>query len=51
MDTKLVCSLLGVCLFLLGGALLAFSGTALGTSIALAGIVLVAWTWWQPRHG
>ncbi|MHC5005577.1 MAG: hypothetical protein ACYTJ0_20950 [Planctomycetota bacterium] len=38
----------GVALFLAGGVILALgggnSGTALGTTVALAGLVLVGWT-------
>jgi len=40
---------------LLGGALMAFwggpTGTAVGTVIGFAGIVLMAWAWFSGRRG
>jgi hypothetical protein len=43
----------GVVIFLLGGAILAFGddrlGTPLGTTVALAGVVLMVWGWLGGR--
>ena len=45
MANKWVLTAIGVILFLLGGALLAFVPTTTGTAVGLAGLVMMVWAW------
>lgn len=51
--TKTMLMTIGVVMFLAGGAVLALfsgtTGTAVGTTAALAGLALVGWAWLRGR--
>ena len=49
MQAKWIFFSIGLALFLLGGALLAFSGQTLGTGVGIAGLILMIWAWWNKK--
>jgi hypothetical protein len=55
MSRTTVSLLLGLVVFLIGGALLAFvrttAGAAAGSTCGLAGLALMGWAWWMRSDG